>query len=612
MAAPDMSVFIPSMPSTGLTCRPPVSNVMPLPTSTTRGISAVAPAGTWSSWTRRGGVADPRPHGDQAAEPLPRELALVPDPHVEVALLRHGPGLPGQPGRGSWCSTVSSTGLARAAERVPGPRRRRPSRHPRCRRPRPRMPGASPPWVPLRVQRGEDQDASTAGLDVGREGLPSPQPPPRRAAPEIGRESRGRSRPRHCATRHPSRRRRPRGRPCARRAHRASGGWSSAPPPGAGRERREDVIGGRPSASMAARALVSPRASSAPTTATRAVPSGSLPPDWMAARAAPRSGSTLHEEVAGWRRTSTRGTGRPYRAGMPDTRRGPHRFRWGPRRGRVRRGSRQTFAVVDRGAQGAHLVGSHLDDESRPPPSRGMRRTMPRPSLVTSSGPSPVLGFIAAMAQIPSSPRRRLVRAAWCPTPRAGMLTHYPAVGAARRNPAQRTAVAHGGKEPHGVYTRRAAVHQKSPATTTTRTTATLRRQWGTTRSPFAVRIATEATRGGDREVEEEEAPHARDGAHDREHVQRVGERPGAGLDADPPAVATEHEGHVRAEQGDEDDDSRDTLALPGPLHPEHERPLVGALTPRRLHVEERRRGPPWPPRPRRARPHRSPRPPRA
>src|SRR6476661_1663479 len=33
----------------------------------------------------------------------------------------------------------------------------------------------------------------------------------------------------------------------------------------------------------------------------------------------------------------------------------------------------------------------------RPPPSRGMRSTMPRPSLVTSSGPSPVLGFIAAM-----------------------------------------------------------------------------------------------------------------------------------------------------------------------------------------------------------------------
>src|SRR3954464_8649295 len=33
----------------------------------------------------------------------------------------------------------------------------------------------------------------------------------------------------------------------------------------------------------------------------------------------------------------------------------------------------------------------------RPPPSSGTRITMPRPSLVTSSGPSPVRGFIAAM-----------------------------------------------------------------------------------------------------------------------------------------------------------------------------------------------------------------------
>src|SRR5699024_7109279 len=34
---------------------------------------------------------------------------------------------------------------------------------------------------------------------------------------------------------------------------------------------------------------------------------------------------------------------------------------------------------------------------SRPPPSSGTRMMIPRPSLVTSSGPSPVLGFMAAM-----------------------------------------------------------------------------------------------------------------------------------------------------------------------------------------------------------------------
>jgi hypothetical protein len=40
---------------------------------------------------------------------------------------------------------------------------------------------------------------------------------------------------------------------------------------------------------------------------------------------------------------------------------------------------------------------------NRPPPSSGTRITMPRPSLVTSSGPSPVRGFIAAILPSPSS-----------------------------------------------------------------------------------------------------------------------------------------------------------------------------------------------------------------
>ena len=43
---------------------------------------------------------------------------------------------------------------------------------------------------------------------------------------------------------------------------------------------------------------------------------------------------------------------------------------------------------------------------SRPPPSSGTRITMPRPSLVTSSGPSPVRGFIAAIPHLlPPDPR---------------------------------------------------------------------------------------------------------------------------------------------------------------------------------------------------------------
>ena len=40
-----------------------------------------------------------------------------------------------------------------------------------------------------------------------------------------------------------------------------------------------------------------------------------------------------------------------------------------------------------------------------PPPSNGTRITIPRPSLVTSSGPSPVRGFIAAIPHpLPSAP----------------------------------------------------------------------------------------------------------------------------------------------------------------------------------------------------------------
>ena len=49
---------------------------------------------------------------------------------------------------------------------------------------------------------------------------------------------------------------------------------------------------------------------------------------------------------------------------------------------------------------------------SRPPPSSGTRITMPRPSLVTSSGPSPVRGFIAAILDpLPASGPRDLTEA---------------------------------------------------------------------------------------------------------------------------------------------------------------------------------------------------------
>ena len=53
-APPAMSSFMRSMPSAGLIEMPPVSNVMPLPTSPSTG-PAGAPAGSWRSTISRGG-----------------------------------------------------------------------------------------------------------------------------------------------------------------------------------------------------------------------------------------------------------------------------------------------------------------------------------------------------------------------------------------------------------------------------------------------------------------------------------------------------------------------------------------------------------------------------
>ena len=75
IAEPDMSVFMASMPSAGLMSSPPVSKVMPLPTRTTRGVFAVAPSGSQSSWTSRGGVAEPAPTASRPPKPSRRRSA---------------------------------------------------------------------------------------------------------------------------------------------------------------------------------------------------------------------------------------------------------------------------------------------------------------------------------------------------------------------------------------------------------------------------------------------------------------------------------------------------------------------------------------------------------
>ena len=70
-AAPDMSVFIVSMPPAVLSERPPESNTTPLPTSAS---VAFAPRGSYASRTKRGGAVGALADAEHAAEPLAFEL----------------------------------------------------------------------------------------------------------------------------------------------------------------------------------------------------------------------------------------------------------------------------------------------------------------------------------------------------------------------------------------------------------------------------------------------------------------------------------------------------------------------------------------------------------
>ena len=97
-APPVMSRFIVDIASPGLIVSPPVSKVMPLPTSTTVGVPRAAFGGVVvepDQARRRGrGLAD----ADDAAEALVGELALVPDPDVEAVCGGQLFGLLGEPG----------------------------------------------------------------------------------------------------------------------------------------------------------------------------------------------------------------------------------------------------------------------------------------------------------------------------------------------------------------------------------------------------------------------------------------------------------------------------------------------------------------------------------
>src|SRR5581483_4740212 len=102
--------------------------------------------------------------------------------------------------------------------------------------------------------------------------------------------------------------------------------------------------------------------------------------------------------------------------------------------------------VADLSASLSALASSgDISTTRRPPPSRGTRMTMPRPSLVTSSGPSPVRGFMAAIAYLLDEPTG-LMSDSWCPLSR--IAPPGPNQGA---QPPRRGAVASGPRSGQGV-----------------------------------------------------------------------------------------------------------------------------------------------------------------
>ena len=93
-----MSVFIGTIDSRGLSESPPVSNVMPLPTSTTCGRRRVGPRGLVGELDQPRRPRRPRADGEQPAEPFGPQRLLVADPDLEPGPVAR-PAWPGGPAR---------------------------------------------------------------------------------------------------------------------------------------------------------------------------------------------------------------------------------------------------------------------------------------------------------------------------------------------------------------------------------------------------------------------------------------------------------------------------------------------------------------------------------
>src|SRR4051812_6608544 len=138
-------------------------------------------------------------------------------------------------------------------------------------------------------------------------------------------------------------------------------------------------------ASAAATSTPRPASASAPAPTAGSPPSGPAGVVGTARTAASRSGKAATDSISGIRtpRSSIRSA-----LGPGDTRSAGAGGAWWP--------TAQPTALFN--ASPSAVASSGVSSTtSRPPPSNGTRITMPRPSLVTSRGPSPVRGFMAAM-----------------------------------------------------------------------------------------------------------------------------------------------------------------------------------------------------------------------
>src|SRR4051794_36976744 len=103
---------------------------------------------------------------------------------------------------------------------------------------------------------------------------------------------------------------------------------------------------------------------------------------------------------------------------------------------RVRVARRGQPAAAFRASPRSLASSADISTTRRPPPSSGTRITMPRPSLVTSRGPSPVRGFIAAI----SCSLRHLLQGAAAPgRARGGTLEPSFLIGPSGGEPARST-----------------------------------------------------------------------------------------------------------------------------------------------------------------------------